>query len=99
MLVTQTVYTIGHSNRTVDELVALLREVDVDLLVDVRAFPRSRSMPQFNIDTLPEALTAEGIGYQHIRALVPSMQVDCLQCVEPPTSFRLGSLGISQARN
>ena len=69
MLVTQTVYTIGHSNRTVDELVALLRQVDVDLLVDVRAFPRSRSMPQFNIDTLPEELAAKGIGYQHIPAL------------------------------
>ncbi len=69
IMLTQTVYTIGHSNRTVDELVALLRQVDVDLLVDVRAFPRSRSMPQFNIDTLPEALTAKGIGYQHIRAL------------------------------
>ena len=66
---TPTIYTIGHSNRTIDELVALLRQVDVDLLVDVRSFPRSRAMPQFNIDTLPDALAAEGIGYQHLRAL------------------------------
>jgi uncharacterized protein (DUF488 family) len=67
--VTHTIYTIGHSNRTIDELVALLRQVDVDLLVDVRSFPRSRAMPQFNIDTLPDSLAAEDIGYQHLRAL------------------------------
>jgi len=36
---------IGHSTRTVTELVALLRQVAVALLVDVRAFPRSRTTP------------------------------------------------------
>ena len=41
----------------------------VDDAVDVRAFPRSRTNPQFNIDTLPESLVAVGIGYQHLRAL------------------------------
>jgi uncharacterized protein (DUF488 family) len=41
----------------------------VDFLVDVRSFPRSRAMPQFNIDTLPDDLAAEGIGYRHLPAL------------------------------
>lgn len=64
-----TIYTIGHSTRTIAEFIALLQQVDVNLLVDVRSFPRSRAMPQFNIDTLPDALAVEGIGYQHLRAL------------------------------
>jgi uncharacterized protein (DUF488 family) len=64
-----TIYTIGHSTRTIAEFIALLQQVDVNLLVDVRSFPRSRAMPQFNFDTLPDALAVEGIGYQHLRAL------------------------------
>ena len=64
-----TIYTIGHSTRTVADLVALLQQVDVNMLVDVRSFPRSRTMPQFNIDRLPDALSIEGIGYCHLRAL------------------------------
>jgi uncharacterized protein (DUF488 family) len=64
-----TVYTIGHSTRTADELVALLREAGVDLLVDVRTVPRSRYNPQFNIDALPAPLRAAGIGYRHLAAL------------------------------
>jgi uncharacterized protein (DUF488 family) len=49
--------------------VSLLRLVDITMLVDVRSFPRSRTVPQFNGDTLPSALAAEGIGYRHLRAL------------------------------
>ncbi len=62
-------FTIGHSTRPLDELIALLRGADVDLLVDVRSAPRSRANPQFNADTLPEALSSAGIGYRHIKAL------------------------------
>jgi len=64
-----TIYTIGHSTRSVAELVALLRDANVDLLVDVRSVPRSRTNPQFNADTLPVELAKAGIGYRHIRAL------------------------------
>jgi uncharacterized protein (DUF488 family) len=64
-----TIFTIGHSIRSVAELVALLREAGVDLLVDVRSVPRSRTNPQFNADALPAELVAAGIGYRHIRAL------------------------------
>lgn len=64
-----TVFTIGHSTRPVDELIALLRESGVDLLVDVRSIPRSRTNPQFNTDALPAPLAAAGIGYRHLAAL------------------------------
>lgn len=64
-----TVFTIGHSTRALADFVTLLRQVDVTLLVDVRSFPRSRTTPQFNGDTLPDSLAAAGIGYRHLRAL------------------------------
>jgi Uncharacterized conserved protein len=67
--VSSVIYTIGHSTRTLGELVSLLRQVEITLLVDVRSTPRSRTVPQFNIDTLPEALADAGIGYRHLRSL------------------------------
>ena len=63
------VHTIGHSTRRVEELVALLNEAGVDLLIDVRSFPRSKRNPQFNIDTLPDDLKSVGIAYRHVKAL------------------------------
>ena len=63
------IFTIGHSTRTLPEFVTLLRHVDVTLLVDVRSIPRSRTTPQFNGDTLPDFLAADGIGYRHLSAL------------------------------
>ena len=63
------VFTIGHSTRTITEFVALLREVAVDLIVDVRSIPRSRTNPQFNADVLPGSLAEAGMAYRHLRAL------------------------------
>ncbi len=63
------VVTIGHSTRPLDALVALLQAHGVRILADVRAFPRSRHNPHFNIETLPDALAAAGIGYRHFAAL------------------------------
>jgi uncharacterized protein (DUF488 family) len=64
-----TIFTIGHSTRKFVELVALLREVRIELLADVRSIPRSRTNPQFNIDVLPEALAAVGMGYRQFPSL------------------------------
>lgn len=63
------IFTIGHSTRTLADFVARLKEAGVTLLVDVRSIPRSRAMPQFNQETLPGALAADGIGYRHLAAL------------------------------
>lgn len=65
----RTIFTIGHSTRTLPEFVALLRQVDVSLVVDVRSFPRSRTNPQFNADQLPASLATEGIGYRLLSVL------------------------------
>ncbi|MET3822907.1 uncharacterized protein (DUF488 family) [Burkholderia sp. PvR073] len=62
-------YTIGHSNRTLDAFVEMLDAVDIALLADIRKMTRSRSNPQFNEATLPDALAAVDIAYEHIAAL------------------------------
>src|SRR5215210_3599555 len=62
-------YTIGHSTRTIPEFVELLREAGVNMVVDVRTVPRSRTNPQFNRDIVPESLAAYQIGYEHIAEL------------------------------
>jgi len=61
--------TIGHSTRSLDEFIDLLRAHGVTLLVDVRTVPRSRKNPQFNRETLPDALQAVGIGHLHLPGL------------------------------
>ncbi len=62
-------FTIGHSNRSLDEFVALLQQAEIELLADVRTIPKSRANPQFNKDTLPEALAPFGIAYEHMAPL------------------------------
>ncbi len=62
-------FTIGHSNRSLDDFVALLRENAIARIVDVRTIPRSRFNPQFNTDALPASLAAFGITYEHLPAL------------------------------
>lgn len=64
-----TLYTIGHSTRTIGEFVALLQEVAVDTVVDVRAFPRSRTNPQFNSEPLTGSLVQAGMTYRYLPAL------------------------------
>jgi uncharacterized protein (DUF488 family) len=56
-------YTIGHSNRTLDELVAALQAWNVTTLVDIRHFTRSRANPQFNAAALRRRLPAKQIEY------------------------------------
>jgi len=62
-------FTIGHSTRSIEEFVALLRSADVGLVADVRSVPRSRTNPQYNRDVLGETLAGFGIGYEHIASL------------------------------
>lgn len=63
------VFTIGHSTHTIAEFVSLLGESEVELVVDVRAFPRSRTNPQFNGEILPSSLAEVGITYRHLPEL------------------------------
>ena len=62
-------FTVGHSNRTREAFLGLLREARIDRLVDVRSLPRSRRHPHFEAEALRETLTREGIGYFPMRSL------------------------------
>ncbi len=56
-------FTIGHSNRSLSELISLLKEYNIEVLIDVRSWPGSKKYPHFNRDILRERLAAEGIRY------------------------------------
>ena len=62
-------FTIGHSTRTVEAFVQLLRTAEVTLVVDIRSIPRSRTNPQYNQDELPATLAAFNIDYIHLPEL------------------------------
>ncbi|MDY0067703.1 MAG: DUF488 domain-containing protein [Steroidobacteraceae bacterium] len=63
------VHTIGHSTRSLREFMELLIAHRITTLLDVRSAPRSRRNPQFNRETLPQALAAAGVEYVHARGL------------------------------
>ncbi len=64
-----TLYTIGHSTRTLDELVSALKAHAIEALVDIRAFPVSKRMPHFNRESLEIDLPKHGIRYVWMKAL------------------------------
>jgi uncharacterized protein (DUF488 family) len=59
----QVIYTIGHSNHTIERLIGLLRQHGVSALADVRSAPYSGHWPQFNKEVLASSLAAAGIAY------------------------------------
>jgi len=64
-----TLYTIGHSTRSLDDLVATLQAHQIRTLVDIRAFPMSRRLPQFNRESLEGSMGEAGIHYVWMKAL------------------------------
>ncbi|HXY51285.1 MAG TPA: DUF488 domain-containing protein [Terriglobales bacterium] len=64
-----TLYTIGHSTRSLDELLTVLKAHAIRRLVDIRAFPVSRRLPHFSRELLETALPAAGIRYWWMKEL------------------------------
>lgn len=64
-----TIYTIGHSTRTVEELIEALQAHGIQTLADIRAFPMSRRLPHFNREALEKSLSAAGIEYVWMKDL------------------------------
>jgi len=64
-----TVWTVGHSTRSIDELVGVLHAYDIELLVDVRRFPGSRRVSQFNRLELETSLVGNHIDYCWLESL------------------------------
>ncbi|HUJ32130.1 MAG TPA: DUF488 domain-containing protein [Candidatus Acidoferrum sp.] len=66
---TPKLFTIGHSTRSTDEFIGLLRANGVERVIDIRTIPKSRHNPQFNSDALAAALRSAGLDYVHLKAL------------------------------
>lgn len=83
-----TIWTIGHSTRTLEEFLGLLVEYRVEAIADVRRFPGSRRYPYFASDALAASLPAHGIAYQWIPRLGGRRKV---QPGSPNTAWRNAS--------
>jgi uncharacterized protein (DUF488 family) len=64
-----TLYTIGHSTRTLDDLASALQAHEIKTLADIRAFPMSRRLPHFNRESLETELPKRGIQYVWMKSL------------------------------
>lgn len=64
-----TLFTIGHSTRTLNELVSALNAHAIGTLADIRAFPASRRLPHFNRESLEKELPVSGIRYVWMKQL------------------------------
>ena len=62
-------YTIGHSTRSLDGFIALMKAFGIAMVADIRTVPRSRTNPQFIEDVLRRDLAASGLSYEHVAAL------------------------------
>lgn len=60
------VWTIGHSTRSLEDFIRILKSFNIEMLVDIRTFPGSRRYPHFNKEFLSRALPEEGIQYIHM---------------------------------
>lgn len=83
-----TIWTIGHSTRSLEEFLALLDAYGVKAVADVRRFPGSRRYPQFARDALEQTLPAHGIGYRWLPKLGGRRRV---QPDSPNTGWRNAS--------
>jgi uncharacterized protein (DUF488 family) len=63
------IFVVGHSTRTIESFMDLLKAHSVDLLVDIRTIPKSRHNPQFNEDALKTKLNDNKIRYLHMKGL------------------------------
>ena len=65
----KTIWTIGHSTRSFDEFIAMLKSFQIEMVADIRSFPGSRKFPQFNKELLQITLPQNNIQYIHIKNL------------------------------
>lgn len=63
------VYTIGHSNRPIENFIQILQFYKIETVADVRTIPASRHNPQYNKDALRNSLSREDISYIHLKGL------------------------------
>ena len=60
------IWTIGHSTRTLEELIEMLHSFQIEMVVDIRSYPGSRRYPQFNKEAMEISLPENKIEYFHL---------------------------------
>ena len=65
----KTIWTIGHSTRTLEELVEMLHSFQIEIVADIRSYPGSRRYPQFNKEALEISFPENNIQYVHLKNL------------------------------
>lgn len=65
----KTIWTIGHSTRTLEEFISMLSSFKIETLIDVRSYPGSKKFPHFNKENLSVHLEKNGIRYIHLKDL------------------------------
>ncbi len=78
-----TIYTIGHSTRTIEELIEALKAHGIQVLVDIRSFPGSRRLPWFAREALEQSLPAAGIDYRWMKELGGRRKKQSLESANP----------------
>lgn len=96
----ETLYTVGHSNQSQDELLDLIRSQNIDCIIDVRSMPYSKYTPQFNSEVIKSFLNKNGILYAHFGDEFGARRSDCLKDTaftkkgisetKPQVNFELG---------
>ena len=84
-----TIYTVGHSNHTLDALSAILRMHGINAVADVRSTPYSRFAPHFSKDVLASLLQKVGVGYLFMGSQLGARPND-------PACYRNGSVDFSR---
>lgn len=84
------IYTIGHSTKSIDDFIAILKIYGINEVVDVRSIPKSRHNPQFNGPDLGRALRNHHVGYRHQKNLggLRKPHVDSINRAWRNNSFR-----------
>jgi uncharacterized protein (DUF488 family) len=72
----RTIYTIGHSNHSVEDFISMLHRAGVELVADIRSFPGSRKFPHFNKYFLEAYLKLAKIDYIHFPELGAKQRKD-----------------------
>jgi uncharacterized protein (DUF488 family) len=88
------IYSLGHGNRSWEELLALLRWADVRVLVDVRRWPRSKRHPHFSRDALEAAARAEGVVYRDLGPSLGGFRPEGYEAYTKSEAFKLGLDGL-----
>lgn len=65
----KTIWTIGHSTRSLEEFIAMLQSFNIVVIADIRSFPGSRKFPHFNKEALEISLPENKIQYVHLKDL------------------------------